>query len=243
MLQQKKIHRIFISSEFKNDSIQCMPDLSRRILNVLRMKDKENIIIFNNKMEEYLSTIYISGKQVTIIINEKLPKKSEKLKGTTLAVSIINMKLMDLIIQKSVELGVTDFYPVYSKRSQYKNVDKKLDHWKKVVIHASEQCGRIKLMDIHMPVAFNDFINNHDSKAKFALHQNGNRFGTEDLCHVDITFFVGPEGGFEDNELSFFEKNGWKFRSIGVNILRTETACISALTLLENYDAISRYSL
>ena len=243
MKQPRKIHRIYISSNFEENSIECPPDLSRRITNVLRMKHNENIAVFNHKMEEYLSKVSISGNKVTIDLIEKLPSKADEIKRISLAVSIINMKLMDLIIQKSVELGVSEFYPIYTRRSQYKSVDKKCDHWKKIAIHATEQCGRLKLMEVSKPIEFTDFIENHNCKAKFTLHQKGDRFTPRELSNIDITFFVGPEGGFENSELELFKINKWKMKSINVNILRTETACISALTLLENYDAFSRYSL
>ena len=71
----------------------------------------------------------------------------------------------------------------------------------------------------------------------------GEKFSSNDFNQNDITVFIGPEGGFEDTELKSFEQNNWKSRSINGNILRTETACISVLTLIENYDSISRHSL
>ena len=113
MKQPRKIHRIYISSNFEENSIECPPDLSRRITNVLRMKHNENIAVFNHKMEEYLSKVSISGNKVTIDLIEKLPSKADEIKRISLAVSIINMKLMDLIIQKSVELKCELFYGSY----------------------------------------------------------------------------------------------------------------------------------
>jgi len=153
------------------------------------------------------------------------------------------MKLMDLIIQKSVELGVTNFIPIYTQRSQYKNVDKKLDHWEKTVIHATEQCGRLDIMKLSHPVSLSDIDNIYQSSSKYLLHQNGDKFKYEDLESSDITLLVGPEGGFDDLEIDYLDANGWKTKTINVNILRTETACISALTLLNNYDIFSRHSL
>ena len=150
---------------------------------------------------------------------------------------------MDLIIQKSVELGVTNFIPIYTQRSQYKNVDKKLDHWQKTVIHATEQCGRLDIMKLSRPVSLSNFDNICQSSSKYLLHQNGDKFTYEDLESNDITLLVGPEGGFDDLEIDYLEADGWKMKTINVNILRTETACISALTLLNNYDIFSRHSL
>tara|TARA_B100001121_G_C18506625_1_gene534632 strand:+ start:334 stop:786 length:453 start_codon:yes stop_codon:yes gene_type:complete len=150
---------------------------------------------------------------------------------------------MDLIVQKSVELGTTDLYPVYTQRSQYKNVEKKIDHWKKIAIHATEQCGRLRFMHIHSPRTHSSLISKQISSSRFLLHQDGEKFNTSELESDDISIFVGPEGGFDSSEIESFKINGWKMRTINVNILRTETACISALSLINNYDIFSRHSL
>ena len=243
MKQQKKIHRIYLATDFKSDVHRCSMDLSHRILNVLRIKNNETISIFNNKGQECLSRVSIEGKQVILNLSKQIKSRINKSIIIRLCVSIINMKLMDLIIQKSVELGVTSFIPIYTQRSQYKNVDKKLDHWEKTVIHATEQCGRLDIMKLCRPVSLSDLDNIYQSSSKYLLHQNGDKFKCEDLESSDITLLVGPEGGFDDHEIDYLDANGWKTKTINVNILRTETACISALTLLNNYDIFSRHSL
>ena len=243
MKQQKKIHRIYLANEFKSDKYTCSIDLSHRILNVLRIKNNETISIFNHKGQEYLAKVSIHGKCVILNLKEKIINKNNESRKIRLGVSVINMKLMDLIIQKSVELGVTNFSPIYTKRSQYKNVDKKMDHWEKIVIHATEQCGRFELMKISNPMLLSEFNNVNQCSSKYLLHQNGKKFKNEDLKSDDICLLVGPEGGFDDLEIELLEINGWKMKTINVNILRTETACISALTLLSNYDILSRHSL
>ena len=243
MKQQKKIHRIYLATDFKSDVHRCSMDLSHRILNVLRIKNNETISIFNNKGQECLSRISIEKKRVVLNLSKEIKSEINTSKKISLCVSIINMKLMDLIIQKSVELGVTNFIPIYTLRSQYKNVDKKLDHWEKTVIHATEQCGRLDIMKLSPPVSLSDFDNIYHSPSKYLLHQNGDKFKCEDLESSDITLLVGPEGGFDDLEIDYLDANGWKTKTINVNILRTETACISALTLLNNYDIFSRHSL
>jgi len=243
MKQQKKIHRIYLATDLKSDVHRCSMDLSHRILNVLRIKNNETISIFNNKGQECLSRVSIEEKQVVLNLSKEIKSGINKTKKITLCVSIINMKLMDLIIQKSVELGVTNFIPIYTQRSQYNNVDKKLDHWEKTVIHATEQCGRLDIMKLCRPVSLSDFDNIYQSTSKYLLHQNGDKFKCEDLESRDITLLVGPEGGFDDHEIDYLDANGWKSKTINVNILRTETSCISALTLLNNYDIFSRHSL
>ena len=243
MKQQKKIHRIYLATDFKSNVHRCSMDLSHRILNVLRIKNNETISVFNNKGQEYLSIVSIEEKQVVLNLSKEIKSEINTSKKISLCVSIINMKLMDLIIQKSVELGVTSFIPIYTQRSQYKNVDKKLDHWEKTVVHATEQCGRLDIMKLCRPVSLSDFDNIYQSSSKYLLHQNGDKFKCEDLESSDITLLVGPEGGFDDHEIDYLDANGWKTKTINVNILRTETACISALTLSNNYGILSRHSL
>ena len=243
MKQQKKIHRIYLATDLKSDVHRCSMDLSHRILNVLRLKNNVTISVFNNKGQEYLSRVSIEEKQVVLNLSKEIKSGIIKTKKISLCVSIINMKLMDLIIQKSVELGVTNFIPIYTQRSQYKNVDKKLDHWEKIVIHATEQCGRLDIMKLFHPVSLSDIDNIYQRSSKYLLHQNGDKFKYDDLKSNDITLIVGPEGGFDDREIDYLETNGWKMKTINVNILRTETACISVLTLLNNYDIFSRRSL
>ena len=243
MKQQKKIHRIYLAIDFKSNVHRCSMDLSHRILNVLRIKNNEAISIFNNKGQECLSRVSIEDKQVVLNLSKEIKSGTDRSKKISLCVSIINMKLMDLIIQKSVELGVTNFIPIYTQRSQYNNVDKKLDHWEKTVIHATEQCGRLDIMKLSPPVSLSDLDNIYHSPSKYLLHQNGDKFKYEDLKSHDVTLLVGPEGGFDDLEIDCLDANGWKMKTINVNILRTETACISALTLLNNNDIFSRRSL
>ncbi len=243
MKQQKKIHRIYLARDLNSGLHRCSEDLSHRILNVLRIKNNETLSIFNHKRQEYSSKVSVDGKQVVLNLSEEIISGVNNSKIIRLCVSIINMKLMDLIIQKSVELGVTNFIPIYSQRSQYKNVDKKMDHWEKTIIHATEQCGRLDIMKLSNPVPISDYNSIYESSSKYVLHQNGNKFKYEDLKTSDITLLVGPEGGFDDLEIEYLSTNGWKMKTINVNILRTETACISVLTLLNNYDIFSRHSL
>ena len=106
-----------------------------------------------------------------------------------------------------------------------------------------QNSGRLDIMKLCRPVSLSDFDNIYQSSSKYLLHQNGDKFKYDDLKSNDITLLVGPEGGLADLEIDFLKTNGWKMKTINVNILRTETACISVLTLLNNYDIFSRRSL
>ena len=243
MKQQKKVHRLFVNSELKKDTHTCSNELSHRIMNVLRIKESDELIIFNNHKNQYLCSLDFENKIVTLTFKKSIASDTFLKKNISLAVSIVSMKMMDLIIQKSVELGVNEFHPVYTNRSQYKDISKKISHWEKIIIHASEQSGRCELMKIYPPLTLDEYIVFNSKGPRYILHQHGEIFSDDELSDDHISFFIGPEGGFEDIELNTFLKNEWKMKKISVNILRTETACISAITLINNYESFSRNSL
>ena len=243
MKQQNKIHRIYIDSEFSDDVHECSDDLTHRIINVLRIGNSEKLIIFNSKKEQYLCSIIKENNKVNLYLKEKISNKDKNAKNINLAISIVSMKIMDFIIQKCVELGVNSFYPVYTRRSQYNDVNKKINHWEKIIIHSSEQCGRYDLMTLNEPCTLESYIKKNSAGSRYLLHQDGEAFNQKDLVSDNITLFIGPEGGFDNNEINIFQTNQWKIKKISENILRTETACISALTLMDNYESFSRHSL
>jgi 16S rRNA (uracil1498-N3)-methyltransferase len=243
MKQQKKIHRVFINSSFNTDIFTCSHELSHRIKNVLRIKENDKLIIFNDKKEQYLCSLKYENKIIILILKNKIALQKSCKKNISLAVSIVSMKVMDLIIQKSVELDVSFFHPIYTNRSQYKDIQKKISHWEKIIVHATEQSGRCELMKMYPPLALNEYISSNSDGLRYILHQNGKPFTQDELSKDNFSFFIGPEGGFDDKELDIFEINEWKMKKISENILRTETACISIATLINNYESFSRNSL
>jgi len=243
MKQQRKVHRVFINSIFNTNIFTCSHELSHRIKNVLRIKENDELIIFNNKKQQYLCSVKYENKIIILILKNKIPLQISCKKNISLAVSIVSMKVMDLIIQKSVELNVNCFHPIYTNRSQYKDIQKKISHWEKIIIHATEQSGRCELMKMYAPLALNEYISANSGGLRYILHQNGKPFTQDELSKDNFSFFIGPEGGFDDEELDIFEINEWKMKKISENILRTETACISIATLINNYESFSRNSL
>ena len=209
----------------------------------MRIKENGELIIFNNKKEQYLCLVKYENKTIILLLKNKIALQKSCKKNISLAVSIVSMKVMDLIIQKSVELNVNCFHPIYTNRSQYKDIQKKISHWEKIIIHATEQSGRCELMKMYPPLALNEYISSNSDGLRYILHQNGKSFTQDELSKNNFSFFIGPEGGFDDKELDIFEINEWKMKKISENILRTETACISVATLINNYESFSRNSL
>ena len=193
MKQQRKVHRVFINSIFNTDIFTCSLELSHRIKNVLRIKENDELIIFNNKKQQYLCSVKYENKIIILILKNKIPLQISCKKNISLAVSIVSMKVMDLIIQKSVELNVNCFHPIYTNRSQYKDIQKKISHWEKIIIHATEQSGRCELMKMYAPLALNEYISANSGGLRYILHQNGKPFTQDELSKDNFSFFIGPE--------------------------------------------------
>ena len=145
---------------------------------------------------------------------------------------------MDLAIQKSTELGVTSITPLYTQYSEVKfkqadKVDKKLNHWRKVAVSAAEQSRRLTLPFIQQPMAISQWLESAQSDLKLILTPEGStRFAElpeSDSCDL----LIGSEGGFSPEEIELSEKSSFVEVTMGERVMRTETAPIAALAILQ----------
>tara|TARA_B110000305_G_C19159373_1_gene501874 strand:- start:293 stop:766 length:474 start_codon:yes stop_codon:yes gene_type:complete len=150
---------------------------------------------------------------------------------------------MDWIIQKSVELGVHVIVPIFSQRSIIKltndRAEKKLFHWKQIIQSACEQCGRSKVPEIFIPKKIDLFWSNENISSKEHLKLILSPLAKNSLHTIPtvkpstIDIMIGPEGGFTEEEIVIAEKNGFIPIGLGPRILRTETAPLAMLALLQ----------
>jgi 16S rRNA (uracil1498-N3)-methyltransferase len=212
--------------------------------NVMRLKISDKIILFNNDVYDYVAEIIrINKKNVEVIIQSKIANHKNSALDIKLIQSISSNEKMDWIIQKSVELGVSTIIPVYSERSIIKlkddRAEKKLSHWKQIIQSACEQCGRSKVPEIFVPKKLDTFWSNENISAKEHLklilsplaQHSLNSISMASPSSVDI--MIGPEGGFANEEIICAEKNGFIPINLGPRILRTETAPLTMLSLLQ----------
>ena len=144
---------------------------------------------------------------------------------------------MDLAIQKSVEIGIHLIVPVISKRSHSGNHLKKINHWEKIIIHATEQSHGLFVPEVYQPIDFQKFLNHKILKNfhKVMFHQLGREIVKKDSSFDKIIMLIGPEGGFDYKEIEDARRKNWNIISLGDRVLRTETASIVAHTLLKNF--------
>lgn len=228
--------RFFVHAKLQaNTQFELPPEVVRHI-QVLRLRRGENLILFNGNGYEYTARLIILDKRnARVTITEaNLATTSPKLK-ISLGISLIANDKLDLIIQKSIELGVSQIEPLITNRSQRINndkINKRLEHWQNIIINSSEQCGANQLATISNPRSFNIFINETTKLPGLKLiaspHHSKQELPKE--TPNQITLLIGPEGGFDSIEVTLAMNNGFQNLYLGNRILRAETAAIAAIS-------------
>lgn len=225
-------------NQFTDKAVTLDSDETKHLRNVLRMAKGDKLQVFDGIGNEFLCEISeITKKQTSLeIIKQILPKSPESDLDLSLAVAILKGDKFDLVIQKAVELGVTKFIPIITKRCdvRLKHVEKKIIRWQKIIIEASKQCGRAKVMEIAKPIEFKEFIKTTKSTSILFSERNGESF--ENITpSKNITAIIGSEGGWEDSELELAKQNKVQIITLGGRVLRAETAAIAISTIMQNH--------
>ena len=233
------MRRFYASKKnFSQNKITLSLEETRHLRDVLRLREGAKVNIFDGAGREFLGEIESISKKETIlkILEEVAPVSSESDLNLTLAAALLKSEKFDLVIQKAVELGVTKFIPMNSKRSdvKLKDAEKKVERWQKIALEAAKQCGRAKLMQIEMPQDFAVLLKSVEGVKILFAEKSGNKFA-EIKPDKKITAFVGPEGGWDDSEIESAASHGFQIITLGGRILRAETAVITIAGLLQNH--------
>ncbi len=234
------MQRYFVSKKEENSFIMGEAD-SYHIVKVMRMKIGNTIEVVYNNME-YLCKITAFTPNVKCEIIEIIEGKKRKIPRVSIAQSLVKEQKMDYILQKSTELGVEEIIPISTERSIIKVEEKekkKLERWKKVVKEASEQSKRSTIPVIKDIKNINSLINEkYDYKLVCSVNEKSKTIKSI-LSKVNISdtilFVIGPEGGLSKKEEEILLENGFQAVTLGDNILRTETASLFVLSVI-NYE-------
>ncbi|MGI8640334.1 MAG: 16S rRNA (uracil(1498)-N(3))-methyltransferase [Pyrinomonadaceae bacterium] len=222
---------------FNEQKITLSLEETRHLRDVLRLREGEEIHVFNGGGKEFLCAIEKISKRETglKILKEVLPTAPESSLDLTLAVALLKGEKFDLVVQKAVELGVTRFVSLNTKRADVKLKDgeRKLERWQKIIVEATKQCGRAALMLIEAPIDFEKFIAAADGEKILFAEKGGKSFSTV-KGGAKIAAIVGAEGGWEDAEIEAAREKGFHIVTFGGRILRAETAAISIAAVLQN---------
>lgn len=239
------MHRFYHPSPLiLQQKIVMSPTAAHHASQVMRLKPEEQIILFHDDSFDYFGIIKnIDKKIVEVYIDSKKENYTHPSINIRLFQTLTSNDKMDWIVQKSVELGVTSIHPIYSERSLIKlkgdRAEKKLPHWQQIIISACEQSGRSKLPDITMPKKISDYFyeRNEMNQSHLRLILSPDTQNSLDnignLSPDTIDIMIGPEGGFTNHEIKASKLGGFLPVSLGPRILRTETAPLAILSLLQ----------
>lgn len=217
------------------------PEASHHVVNVLRLKEQQSLILFDGKNHEYSTIITaIQKKKVECLITNVHDVSRESKLHLHLAQGISKGDRMTYSLQKAVELGVTEYTPLWTQHAAYKwDVslnEKKMQQWQAIIISACEQSGRNTLPKLNPITDYQSFLKNASTSNQFILepvqgvHWQKLQWAEDSS---DSTLMIGPEGGFSEQEVQLALKSGFQGLTLGPRILRTETAVVAALTVFQ----------
>ena len=206
---------------------------SHYISKVMRIKENEIFSLFNSSGEWEAKILNITKSSVEFEITNQIRQK-ENQKELWLAFSPIKSNYFNFMIQKATELGITKFIPIIFERTVVRKLNK--ERLEKVIIEATEQSNRINIPTLEDATNLEDFLKSSEMNLIFTdLNSDNKKVDLEKLTNKPVCIVVGPEGDFSENErgkiLSFKDVQAIK---INENILRSETAVISAISII-NY--------
>ncbi|KGP63985.1 16S rRNA methyltransferase [Legionella norrlandica] len=232
--------RIYQSGEYQTGQfLELSPEAGQHVAVVLRMKPGDQITLFNGDNYEFKATIEsVRKKQVLVSIGSAAQISRESPLSVHLAQAVSKGERMEIVMQKSVELGVSRITPVITERCQVKldkeRMAKKMHQWQNIVISACEQCGRNKVPVVYYPEPLEQFLRKTREDLKLILHPASNKtWRNYSIQAANIALIIGPEGGLSDEEIKLTGEYGFLPLSLGPRILRTETAAITALSVLQ----------
>lgn len=216
---------------------------TQHLVRVLRLDVGAELAVFDGEGSEWrarLASIAKRGGEVELI--EALPAQAEGPLRIELGQALARGEKMDLVLQKATELGVARIAPLVTERSEVKldaeRAERRIAHWRGVLIGACEQCGRARLPELSAPLRIEDWAVSVQAEQRLLLDPEAG-LGLGDIAKAlgneptRIALAIGPEGGFGPRDLAALRAAGFRGLRLGPRVLRTETAGLAAIAALQ----------
>jgi len=234
-----RIPRIHTTQELASGrSLRLEAGPSRHIARVLRLREGNLVMLFDGRGGEYSARIVsIDRHSVTAQTLEYHPGLPHSSLDIHLGIAASRGDRMDWTLQKSTELGVAAITPLLTQRTGLKltgeRAAKKFRHWQQIIASACEQCGRCLLPVLHSPQELGPWLDATQAAGKFSLHPGTPSAVPASEAPASVALLTGPEGGFCDEEIAAATSTGFRTLSLGPRVLRTETAPLAAIAILQ----------
>lgn len=233
--------RFFIESDLATDTqVTLTETVFHHWVKVLRAQIGDRATLFNGQGGEYIAElIEVSKKSARVSIAEFNPDNRTPAFNALLGQVMSKGDRMDYVIQKAVELGVSEIQLLTSERCEmrlkYDRDQKKIDHWQGIAVAACEQCGLNLVPKILAPMNLQDWLKSPLPQTRLVLAPNKESVDVLAQASPDLALLIGPEGGLSDAEILLSNTENFQNWCIGSRILRTETAPVVALSILNYY--------
>ncbi|MCC4602550.1 16S rRNA (uracil(1498)-N(3))-methyltransferase [Xanthomonas campestris] len=237
-----RLTRSHVALPLQCDQDVTLPEASaNHLLRVLRLREGDACILFNGDGSDYHARISVAGKREARARVERVePLHNESPLRITLLQGIARGEKMDLILQKATELGVAAIVPVNAERTEVKldaaRMEKRVAHWRSVVVSACEQSGRARVPTVAAPLGLQEAVQACDPQAlRLTLDPQGeHRLSTLSADgEQGLIVAIGPEGGWSPRDRATLADAGFTGLQLGPRILRTETAGLAAIAALQ----------
>ena len=224
-------------------------DESRHLRDVLRLRAGDEAFVFDGEGREFACVVAEAGGRggaARLDVRARAePLSPESPLELTLAVALLKGEKFDLVVQKATELGAARVVPVETKRADVRlrnaqDAERKVERWRRLALEAAKQSGRARVPEVAPPRDFESLTGaEFDADSLRVMFAERGGVGLDDLTHAgasttNVTALVGPEGGWEDEEIAFARERGWMVVTLGGRTLRAETAAIAVCAILQN---------
>ena len=214
---------------------------SHHLSTVLRARAGQPVQLFNSDGKNYPGEITVAGKRTTIRLHDAIDNPRESSLQLTLVQAIARGDKMDGIIRAATELGVSAIQPIYTRHSITKldanRALKKNEHWQSIAISACEQSGRSKVPVVAPIQSLNEFLGicqrTTQATNRWILSPGAIPLSSNETSLSQATIIIGPESGFDTDEVRLCESIGFTAMQLGPRVLRTETAGPAAIAILQ----------
>jgi 16S rRNA (uracil1498-N3)-methyltransferase len=234
------LRRIFSDQRLQPDAeVSLGDDAASHMLRVLRLRRGDSLVVFDGSGTDFEAEITaVSREAVTVRVGRGHEVRSESPLEITLLQGVCRGPRMDTVVQKATELGVTRIRPVLTSRGVVRfdseQAGRKRHHWQRVAIAAAEQSGRSRIPEVGEPQPFEDSVATAAGIAtRLMLDPAGPGIRELGTPVSPVGLLIGPEGGLTPEERQFADSHGFTAVRLGPRILRTETAPLAALALLQ----------
>jgi 16S rRNA (uracil1498-N3)-methyltransferase len=222
----------------------------RHLGRVLRARPGDVVTLFDEEGAKYTARIEeIAAEATTLVCLERTPGEARRTR-IGLAQGLLKAKTMDFVVQKSAELGLSDFFPVTAARSVARfegegagsgKVARKIGRWEQIALEAAKQSRLGRAVRIHAPLSLDEFLADPPPDAALFLSERRGSLLRDvlrdagDAPPATAAVLVGPEGGWTDAEEEAIAGRGYRAVSLGRSVLRAETAALAAAALLAHF--------